>query len=116
MIALHNPMTTQPAKKMHRFAPNSLALFGLAWIVGIVEALLLARLTVQLFAARPDNPAFRLLLGLTEPLRAPFAFLDAGQPSYGAVLEYATLAAALLILILGYLTWIALRAATTRRQ
>ncbi len=82
----------------------------------MLAALLLARFMLQLFAARPENPAFALLLTLTEPLRAPLAFLDAGQPLYGAILEYSTLTAALLVLILGYLIWIALRIATVRRH
>lgn len=109
-------MTTQPAKKMHASAPNLVGILPVAWIVGIIEALLLARLTMRLFASRPDNPAYALLLNLTAPLRAPFAFLDAQQPAFGAVLEFSTLVAALLTLLLGYLAWIALRAATARRR
>jgi hypothetical protein len=109
-------MTTQPAKKMHDSARSLRPLLLIAWIVGSVEALLAARLTIQLFAARPDNPALAMLLMLTAPLRAPLAFLDAGQPRYGAVLEYSTLVTMLLVLILGYLAWIVLRTATVRRH
>lgn len=64
----------------------------LIWAVGALEGLLLARLVLRLFAARPDNPAVAALLALTEPLRAPLALLDAAQPQFGAVLELSTLA------------------------
>jgi hypothetical protein len=109
-------MTTQTAKKMH-YSPRRFLLPVFAGIIfGVVEALLLARLIVRLFAARPDNPSFALLLWLTAPLRAPLAFLDAGQPSFGAVLEYSTLTMALLVPLVGYLAWIVLRAATVFRH
>lgn len=83
---------------MQRFLP---VLLG---VIGAVEALLLARLVLRLFAARPDNPAFSTLFALTWPLVAPFAALDAGQPKFGAVLELSTLAlcaiiAAIIILL-----------------
>jgi uncharacterized protein YggT (Ycf19 family) len=73
------------------------------WACGAVAGLLLARLIVRLFAARPDNPAFDALLGLTAPLVAPLAALDALQPRFGAVLELSTLAAlgALAIVLIG---------------
>lgn len=109
-------MTTQLAKKMHRGTSNFWASLFLASCVGIIEALLLARLTVQLFAARPDNPSFAWLLALTEPLRAPLAFLDANQPLFGARLEYATLVLVVLVPLLGYLAWIVLHRATVGRS
>ncbi|HMO58175.1 MAG TPA: YggT family protein [Roseiflexaceae bacterium] len=63
------------------------------YCVGACEGLLLARLIVRLFAGRPDNAAFALLSTLTAPLIMPFGVLDAAQPQFGAVLEFATLAA-----------------------
>jgi uncharacterized protein YggT (Ycf19 family) len=68
-------------------------LYLVVYLAGAIEGLLLARLVLKLFAARPDNPAFGLLFALTAPLVAPFAALDAAQPRFGAVLEYSTLAA-----------------------
>jgi hypothetical protein len=109
-------MTTHLAKKMQLSPRNSLVPIFVVAIAGIVEALLLARLIVLLFAARPDNPSFALLLRLTAPLRAPLAFLDDGQPAFGAILEYSTLTMALLVPLLGYLAWIVLRAATVPRR
>jgi YggT family protein len=61
------------------------------WAIGALQGLLLARLVLRLFAARPDNPVVALLFSTTEVLRAPLAFLDAGQPQFGAVLELSTL-------------------------
>jgi uncharacterized protein YggT (Ycf19 family) len=69
----------------------------LLWAIGALQGLLLARLVLRLFAARPDNPVIAVLFGLTEPLRAPVAFLDAGQPQFGAVLEFSTLVLLLLL-------------------
>jgi YggT family protein len=61
------------------------------WAIGALQGLLLARLVLRLFAARPDNPVVALLFSTTEVLRAPLVFLDAGQPQFGAVLELSTL-------------------------
>jgi hypothetical protein len=53
------------------------------------------------FAARPDNPFVRIFLDATGPLLAPLAFLDAGQPRYGAMLEISTLALIALVALAG---------------
>jgi hypothetical protein len=67
---------------------------------GGLAALLLVRLVVQLFAARPDNAVFAAARMITAPLVAPLAPLDAGQPHFGAVLEWSTLALLLLMIII----------------
>lgn len=77
----------------------------IAWIVGVLSGLLVARLLARLLAGREENPALRILYRLSQPLVAPFARLDAGQPRFGAVLEFSTLAALVLLLILGYSAW-----------
>lgn len=66
-------------------------------LIGALIGLLTARLLVQLFAGRPDNPLIALLLQLTAPLIAPLAPLDVAQPRFGAVLEISTLATMLLL-------------------
>lgn len=60
-------------------------------MVACGEAVLLARLVLRLFAARPDNPSVAAIYGLTNPLVAALAALDVGQPSFGATLELSTL-------------------------
>ena len=72
-----------------------------AYSIGGIEGLLLARLVLRLFAARPDNPFVRVFLDLTGPLLVPLAFLDSGQPRYGAALELSTLALVMLLAIVG---------------
>ena len=62
------------------------------YIIGGMEGLLLARLVLRLFAARPDHPFVQAFLAATGPLLTPLAFLDDGQPRYGATLELSTLA------------------------
>lgn len=69
----------------------------LAYLVGTIEALLLARLVLQLFAARPENAVIALILAITGPLTAVLQVLDAGQPRFGAILEFSTLAWCVLI-------------------
>lgn len=78
---------------------------ALTVVVGIVEGLLLARLVLRLFAARPDNPAVEVLYAVTWPFVAPLRALDAAQPQYGASLEFATLAVLLLLPLLTALAW-----------
>ena len=78
----------------------------IASILGGLIALLLARLVLRLFAARPDNPIVAPLLTITTPPRM-LAALDTGQPRFGAVLEFSTLALIILLLIAGLvLRWI----------
>jgi len=79
----------------------------IAYILGSITALLLARLVLRLVAARPDNPIFAALFAITTPPRA-LAALDAGQPRFGAVLEFSTLALIVILLVAGLLlrrTW-----------
>ena len=72
----------------------------MTYVLGGLTAMLLARLVLRLFAARPDNPIFAALFAITTPLRA-LAALDAGQPRFGAVLEFSTLALIVLLLVAG---------------
>jgi hypothetical protein len=71
------------------------------YILGGVEGLLLARLVLRLFAARPDSLFVRLYLDATGPLLAPLAFLDVGQPRYGATLELSALALFIVLALAG---------------
>jgi hypothetical protein len=68
----------------------------IAYLLGGVAALLMARLVLRLLAARPDNPVVAALFAITTPPGA-LAILDAGQPRFGATLDFSTLA---LILVL----------------
>jgi uncharacterized protein YggT (Ycf19 family) len=77
----------------------------IAYLAGALDALLLARLVLRLFAARPDNPVVQVLLGVTAPLVLPLAFLDARQPRFGAVLEFSTLVCILLLPLLVLALW-----------
>ncbi|MBC8163096.1 MAG: YggT family protein [Roseiflexaceae bacterium] len=87
-------------------------LYSIIILLGALEALLLARIVLQLFAARPDNFAFATLLAVTAPLRTPLAALDAGQPRFGSTLELSTLALCAAIgLFLAFAGWAAHRAA-----
>ena len=52
---------------------------------------LVSRLLLLLFAARPDNPSVELILMLSEPLAWPLSWIDASQPVYGARFERGTL-------------------------
>jgi hypothetical protein len=72
------------------------------YLLGAATALLLARLVLKLFAARPDNPVVAMLFTITPP-PPMLAALDAGQPRFGAVLEFSTLALIVLLLIIGLL-------------
>ena len=73
-----------------------------AYILGGLVALLLARLVLKLVAARPDNPIFAAVFSITTPPRA-LAALDAGQPRFGAALEFSTLALIVLLVVAGLL-------------
>jgi YggT family protein len=85
---------------MHQNALRARRIIGA--MLGGITALLLARLVLKLFAARPDNPVFAAVLTITTPPRA-LALLDTGQPRFGAVLEFSTLALIAILLIAGLL-------------
>jgi YggT family protein len=57
---------------------------------GVLETLLALRFLLLAFGANPASPFFGFVLGVTDPLAAPFANL-VGTPRYGnAVLELGT--------------------------
>ena len=87
-----------------------------AYVIGGVEGLLLARLVLRLFAARPDNPFVRAFLDTTAPLLAPLAFLDTGQPRYGATLEISTLVLVALLAFAGTAIRMVSRSADRRTE
>ena len=97
-------MTTRRPKKIHDPAVNLGAWLWLG-LAGALEGLLLARLVLALFAARPGNPSFALLRRITDPLVLPLIRLDQGQPLFGARLEISTLSLAILVPIGAYLVW-----------
>jgi hypothetical protein len=77
----------------------------IAWLCGALWGLLLARLVLRLFAARPDNAFVTALYNITGPLVVPLAALDAGQPRFGAVLELSTLALVVVLPAVCLLIW-----------
>ncbi|MFQ3664329.1 MAG: YggT family protein [Chloroflexaceae bacterium] len=91
-------MTFIPAKKFR-------ATTWLVWLTGALEGLLLARLVARALAARPDNPAFALLYGITDPLVTPLLALQPDLPPFGAALEWPTLVLALLVLVGSFSLW-----------
>jgi hypothetical protein len=86
---------------MHRVNART----ALIWVSGAAEGLLIARLVLRLFAARPDNPVVAALIAVTEPLRWPLAALDVAQPQFGAVLEISTLSLVVLLPALAAVVW-----------
>jgi len=64
-------------------------------------ALLLARVVALLFAADPNQPFVRLLLGATRPLLVLVAWIDCNQPTAGVRFERGTLLLAGALLLLG---------------
>jgi hypothetical protein len=97
-------MTNDLAEKMH--VRIAILARSLLWLSGAAEALLLARLLARLLAARPDSPAFAALYLITGPLVAPLAALDHGRRQFGAILEFSTLAIAILMPVLAYMLWL----------
>ncbi|NCC30705.1 MAG: YggT family protein [Chloroflexia bacterium] len=97
-------MTLKPVKKIHQSRIPSI-MSSVLIVAGACEMLLLARLVARVLAARPDNPAITVLYMVTAPFVSPFAFLNATQPPFGAVLEFSTLLVALLVPLLALVIW-----------
>lgn len=64
----------------------------------IVTAILVSRLLLLLFAARPDNLGVAFLLNVSAPWAWPLSWIDAQQPIYGARFERGTLLSIILCL------------------
>ena len=76
----------------------------------IGATLMLSRMTLLLFAARPDNFGVHVILWVSHWLYLPFGWLDAGQPLYGARFERGALLATLICIVI---TWRLNRASTS---
>ncbi len=63
----------------------------IVWLIALLCALLIARLCILLFAARPDNFGVGVLLSVTNGIVWPLAWIDATQPQFGARFERGTL-------------------------
>jgi hypothetical protein len=66
---------------------NARAVNRISLLLALVAALLISRMCLLLFAARPDNPGVELILWVSTPLYWPWQWIDAGQPLYGARFE-----------------------------
>lgn len=53
--------------------------------------ILVTRLILLLFAARPDNAGIAFILWISTPFAWPMSWIDATQPLYGARFERGTL-------------------------
>ena len=71
-------------------------------IGGIVEALILIRLVLELLAANPVAGFTSLIYNITDPLVAPFRGVFPSPQTHGNVLD---LAAVLAIIVYALLTW-----------
>jgi hypothetical protein len=65
----------------------------------IVITILVCRLILLLFAARPDNLGMAFLLNVSAPWAWPLSWIDAQQPVYGARFERGTLISIMLCLL-----------------
>lgn len=72
------------------------------YIVGVMEALLGLRFLFRLLGANPASGFVDFLYSLTAPLTAPFRGIFPPVASEGAVLEWSTLVAMLIYLLIGY--------------
>jgi uncharacterized protein YggT (Ycf19 family) len=71
-------------------------------IGGIVEALILIRLVLELLAANPNAGFTNLIYSITDPLVGPFQGVFPSPQTHGSVLD---LAAVLAIIVYALLTW-----------
>jgi len=71
-------------------------------IGGIVEALILIRLVLELLAANPNAGFTNLIYSITNPLVAPFQGVFPSPQTHGSMLD---LAAVLAIIVYALLTW-----------
>ncbi|MFZ9858554.1 MAG: hypothetical protein ACO3F2_09540 [Roseiflexaceae bacterium] len=65
----------------------------------IITTILVSRLLLLLFAARPDNVGVAFLLEVSAPWAWPMSWIDAQQPVYGARFERGTLLTIMLCLV-----------------
>lgn len=75
---------------------------SLAIIFGLVEGLLIIRVVLRLLEADPSGALVKIIYPITYPLIAPFqSFFPTPRP-YGSVLEFSSLTALVVSLVLSY--------------
>ena len=105
------PAPVQPETRMRRVEND--AVYAPSWrgwrasqivytIGGIIEALILIRLVLELLAANPNAGFTSLIYSITDPLVAPFQGVFPSPQTHGNVLD---LAAVLAIIVYALLTW-----------
>jgi hypothetical protein len=80
-------------------ALNARAINLFTAIFAFTGAILLSRMVLLLFAARPDNLGVMSILWLTDILVWPLAWIDTFQPMYGARFERGTLLECVLVVV-----------------
>jgi len=106
-----HPTPVQPEARVRRVEND--ATYAPSWrgwrasqivytIGGIVEALILIRLVLELLAANPNAGFTNLIYSITDPLVAPFQGVFPSPQTHGNVLD---LAAVLAIIVYALLTW-----------
>lgn|GEM_PF-2639709 len=70
---------------------NARAVNQIRFMLALMAAVLISRMLLLLFAARPDNPGVDFIIWVSTPLYWPWQWIDAGQPLYGARFERGSL-------------------------
>jgi hypothetical protein len=65
----------------------------------IICTILISRVLLLLFAARPDNVSVALILAVSAPFAWPLSWMDVYQPVFGARFERGTLISAVLCIV-----------------
>ncbi len=72
------------------------------YVVGLIEALLLFRFLLKLFAANPSAGFTSIIYSITQPLAAPFLRVFGISQVNGSIFEWTTLLAMLVYVLIGW--------------
>ena len=91
--------------------------FGIVYyIMNIIEALLLIRFALKLFAANPGAGFVNGIYAITDPLVAPFRGIFPTANSQGSVLEWSTIIAMIVYALIAYAIVQLLKLTTSRSR
>lgn len=97
------PLQTDPPKRAFEKKKVIFRSYQIIWyILGFVEALLIFRIVLKAIGANPFSGFVNLVYTLSDPLALPFAGIVGASVNGSSVIEWSTLFAAIVYLLLAF--------------
>lgn len=99
------PVQTEPPQQTYQKKKFIFRTYQVIWyILGVIEVLLIFRLLLKILGANPVSGFVNFIYGLSDPFALPFSGIlrTTVSPSYGSVLEWSTIIAMIVYLVIAF--------------